>query len=99
MSDPSGTIALHEAGSTMPLRLITGPANVGKTVAVLEEALAAVAAGASSTLVVPNHHAVKRLEEELSARAPLGIRVATVDQFARDLWSTCWRRPPPYRAT
>lgn len=71
----------------MPLRLITGPANAGKTGQVLAEALAAAQAGASPVLAVPNLADVHRLESELSGKAPLGIRVLTLPQLTRELWS------------
>jgi len=71
----------------MPLRLITGPANAGKTGEVLKEALAAAAAGASPVIVVPNLADVRRLEAELSGKSPLGIRVVTLRQLTLELWS------------
>jgi ATP-dependent helicase/nuclease subunit B len=71
----------------MPLRLITGPANAGKTGRVLGEALAAAAVGASPVIAVPNLADVRRLESELAGKAPLGVRVVTLPQLTADLWS------------
>jgi CRISPR/Cas system-associated exonuclease Cas4 (RecB family) len=71
----------------MSLRLITGPANAGKTGEVLKEALAAAAAGASPVIAVPNLADVRRLEVELSGKSPLGIRVVTLRQLTLELWS------------
>ena len=71
----------------MPLRLITGLANAGKTGVVLKEALAAAAAGASPVVAVPNLADVRRLESELSGKAPLGVRVVTLPQLTTELWS------------
>jgi ATP-dependent helicase/nuclease subunit B len=71
----------------MPLRLITGPANAGKTGIVLKKALAAAAVGASPVIAVPSLADVRRLESELSGKASLGIRVVTLPQLTIDLWS------------
>ena len=71
----------------MPLRLITGAANAGKTGEILREALAAVAAGASPVIVVPSLGDVRRLEDELSGKTPLGIRVSSMRQFVIGMWS------------
>ncbi|MDR3686460.1 MAG: PD-(D/E)XK nuclease family protein [Coriobacteriia bacterium] len=71
----------------MSLRLITGTANAGKTGAVLKEALAAAAAGASPIVAVPNLVDVRRLEAEISGKSPLGVRVVTLRQLTLELWS------------
>lgn len=70
----------------MPLRLITGAANSGKTGEVLSEILAAAAGGTSPVLVVPTLADARRLEDELARKRSLGVRVSTLKQFVRDLW-------------
>jgi len=69
------------------LRLVTGRANSGKTGLVLDAALTALGRGESPTLLAPTRADVRRLEDELSGRAPMGVRVSTMRSFATELWS------------
>ena len=59
----------------MPLRLVIGGANAGKTGLVIKWALEALERREPPTLVVPNLADVRRLQHELSGKAPLGVRV------------------------
>jgi hypothetical protein len=70
----------------MPLKLVTGRANAGKTGWILKWALDSLKAGVPPTLIVPNLVDVRRLQAELAGKAPLGIRVATPRALAEDLW-------------
>ena len=70
----------------MPLKLVIGRANAGKTGWILTWALEALEQGTPPTLVVPNLADVRRLQRELSGKAPLGVRVLTPDALAEELW-------------
>ena len=70
----------------MPLRLVIGRANAGKTGLILGWALDALERRESPTLVVPNLADVRRLQHELSGKAPLGVRVVTVSTLMEELW-------------
>lgn len=70
----------------MPLRVVTGRANAGKTGWILTWALEALEAGVSPTLIVPNLADVRRMQVELARKAPLGIRVSTAESFTEELW-------------
>ncbi len=70
----------------MPLKLVIGRANAGKTGWILTWALEALEQGMPPTLVVPNLADARRLQRELSGKAPLGVRVLTPDALAEELW-------------
>jgi ATP-dependent helicase/nuclease subunit B len=71
----------------MALRLITGRANCGKTGLVLAAAIESARRGESPTLLTPTLADARRLEDELSDRVPVGIRVSTVRNLASELWT------------
>jgi len=70
----------------MPLRVVMGRANAGKTGVMIEWAFEALDAGLSPTLLVPHLADVRRLQMELARKAPLGVRVATSRSFIEELW-------------
>jgi hypothetical protein len=70
----------------MPLKVVTGRANAGKTGRILSWAFASLARGGAATLIVPNLADVRRLQKEISGKAPLGVRVVTPAALALDLW-------------
>ena len=70
----------------MPLKVVTGRANAGKTGWILRWAIEALDAGVAPTLMVPSLADVRRMQMELSDKAPLGIRVSTAASFAEELW-------------
>ena len=70
----------------MPLKLVVGRANAGKTGWILKWAFESLEQGTPPTLVVPNLADVRRLQRELSAKAPLGVRVLTPHTLAEELW-------------
>ena len=70
----------------MPLRVVIGRANAGKTGWILRWALEALDSGLSPTLVVPNLADARRLLREISGKAPLGVRVTTPSALAEELW-------------
>ncbi len=70
----------------MPLKLVVGRANAGKTGWILKWAFESLEQGTPPTLVVPNLADVRRLQRELSAKAPLGVRVLTPHALAEELW-------------
>lgn len=70
----------------MPLQLVTGAANAGKT-GVLHQLLAdAVSAGARATLLLPSFAEVPRARSELSVKVPIGLDISTLDVWAGHLW-------------
>jgi hypothetical protein len=71
----------------MALRLITGRANCGKTGLVLAAAIESARHGESPTLLTPTLADARRLEDELSDRVPVGIRVSTIRNLASELWA------------
>lgn len=70
----------------MPLRLITGPANAGKTKLLIDELCQHAAGRQPALLLVPSAPDVSRALGWLSERAPLGVGVRTFDAFLDDLW-------------
>jgi hypothetical protein len=70
----------------MPLKVVIGRANAGKTGQILTRALEALREGLSPTLIVPGLADVRRMQMELSGKAPLGVRVSTARLFAEELW-------------
>jgi ATP-dependent helicase/nuclease subunit B len=69
------------------LHLITGSANSGKAGRIVESAVSAARDGRSPVIVVPTLAEVRRLEFESAGKAPLGVRIETIDQFVGELWS------------
>jgi RecB family exonuclease/superfamily I DNA/RNA helicase len=71
----------------MGLRLITGPANCGKTGLVLDAFLEALSAGAMPWLLAPTYPDAARLERELVQRrgALVGARAGTLDSIVREV--------------
>ena len=72
----------------MPLTLITGRANAGKTgraYGILREALAA---GEPAVLIVPNHMDERRARRELGREYPIGLRIQTFDNHISSLWES-----------
>lgn len=72
----------------MPLTLVTGRANAGKS-RVLDEALReAACAGREGTLCLPAYPDVVRARRAYAARGPaLGVTVTTLDSWAAALWA------------
>ena len=70
----------------MPLKVVTGRANAGKTGWILRWAFEALEQGESPTLVVPSLSDVRRLQAEIAGKAPFGVRVATPQNLAEELW-------------
>lgn len=71
----------------MPLHLVTGRANAGKTGVVYRALESASRDGGPSTLLVPVAQDVWRAQRELAARGFLGVRVATLDAWMSQLWA------------
>lgn len=71
----------------MGLRLITGPANCGKTGLVLDAFSEALASGGVPWLLAPTHPDAARLERELVQRqgALVGARAGTLDSVVREV--------------
>lgn len=70
----------------MPLKLIVGLGNAGKTGVIMRDSLSAAAAGESPVIVVPGLSDVRRLERELATKAHLGVRVTTLRRLKLELW-------------
>lgn len=70
----------------MSLTLITGRANAGKTGEIHTRLLASLAAGQSPVLLLPTRPDVRRATAEFSLRAPVGLRIATLDTWTAELW-------------
>ncbi len=71
----------------MPLLLITGRANAGKSGVLHDAIVAASARGDTSTLLLPSGADMRRARAELSKKAPVGVRISTLDRWAEGLWS------------
>lgn len=71
----------------MPLTLITGTANAGKTGLIYAEIRSAMAAGRGPVLIVPSEPDAERASKELSGDFPVGTRVTTFDRFVTQLWN------------
>ncbi|MDP2183379.1 MAG: PD-(D/E)XK nuclease family protein [Actinomycetota bacterium] len=70
----------------MLLTLITGRANAGKTGEIHSRVVASLEAGESPVLLLPTRPDVRRATAELSSRAPVGLRITTLDAWAQELW-------------
>jgi hypothetical protein len=70
----------------MPLKVVTGRSNAGKTGWILRWALEALDLGESPTLVVPSLSDVRRMQGEVAGKAPFGVRVVTPQTLAEELW-------------
>ena len=71
----------------MPLTLITGRANTGKTGRAISAYRDALASGGSPVLILPAAPDVSRMKTELAAEATLGISVMTFDAYV----AMCWK--------
>lgn len=72
----------------MPLHVITGPANTGKTQVAHERLIAHVRDGGRATLLLPSEPDVSRALEEFEADAPVGLGVSTFDGYLNGLWAS-----------
>ncbi len=70
----------------MPLTLITGRANSGKTGLVLEHVRAARGRGAAASVVMPSETDVRRFRRWLPAQVAGGIEVVQFDRWAASSW-------------
>lgn len=70
----------------MPLRLVTGRANAGKTGVAYEIVRKSLAGGGAPILVVPSEPDVDRATVELSGEFPLGVRAYTFERLVGQLW-------------
>lgn len=71
----------------MPLHLITGRANAGKTGALYGELEATCRRGACPTLLVPVSQDVWRATAELADRGIRGVKIAALDAWIAELWA------------
>jgi RecB family exonuclease len=72
----------------MPLTLITGRANTGKTQVVQDAVRRACADGRLPTLLLPTLPDVRRAREWLAADCPVGIRIDQFERYIEVLWAT-----------
>jgi RecB family exonuclease len=71
----------------VPLTVITGRANAGKTGLLYRVARSAVAEGRRPTVLLPSYPDVRRAAEEFALRGPgLGVGVSTFDDYLDSLW-------------
>ncbi len=70
----------------MSLHLITGRANSGKTGVINERLLESLACGHTPMLLLPSVADVRRAEHEYAEKAPVGLVVSTLTQWADSLW-------------
>jgi len=70
----------------VPLTLITGRANTGKTGRALAIYRDALASGDTPVLILPASPDVARMKAELSAAATLGVSVTTFDKYVAGCW-------------
>ena len=70
----------------MPLHLITGRANAGKTGELNARLLASLARGESPVLVLPSVADTRRAVIEFSEKAPTGVAIVTLRRWADGLW-------------
>ena len=71
----------------MPLHIITGRANAGKTGAAYDAVRNALAVGRKPVLIVPSAPDARRALVELSNESPLGVRVVTLDEHLAEQWA------------
>jgi hypothetical protein len=71
----------------MPLRVLTGTANAGKTGVIHERLRAHVAAGGRALLLLPSPPDVARAMIELAPQCPVGLEVTTLGSHL----DACWR--------
>lgn len=71
----------------MPLTLVTGRANSGKTGVVHERLRGALARGMSPVLVLPTQPDVRRAEAELGATGLVGAQITVFDAWLEEMWS------------
>ncbi len=70
----------------MPLRLVTGRANTGKTGIAYSALREAVSAGRPAYLLLPTAQDVGRARQEWASRAPMGLSITTFPGFTSALW-------------
>lgn len=70
----------------MPLHVITGRANAGKTGEVNARLLGSLERGESPTLVLPSVADTRRATAELAEKAPVGVAAVTLRRWASGLW-------------
>lgn len=70
----------------MPLHLVTGRANAGKTGELNARLFASLERGESPVLVLPSGADTRRAIDEFSKKAPVGVAVVTLDGWTDDLW-------------
>lgn len=71
----------------MPLTLVTGRPNAGKSGFLYERILAAADAGSDSVLVLPSVPDAHRAAHEFALREVAGVRTAVLDQWIAGLWA------------
>lgn len=71
----------------MPLTLITGRANAGKSGLLYDPLVAAARRGDEAVLLLPTHPEVVRARAEFSSKAPVGLTVATLESWTQSLWA------------
>ena len=70
----------------MPLRLLTGRANAGKSGEVRRFLLDAVARGEEPVLLLPTRADVSRARADFAEACPTGLTVTRFERFLRDAW-------------
>lgn len=70
----------------MPLTLVTGRANSGKTGSAYDVVRTSLCEGGEPLLIVPNRADEERARRELVAGSPMGVRVRTFDGAVASMW-------------
>ncbi len=73
----------------MPLTLVTGRANSGKTGVLYDALRDAAGDGRPAVLLLPGRADVARAERELAEEVPTGLRVVGLDRYVASLWPAC----------
>lgn len=71
----------------MPLTVVTGGPNTGKTGRVYDALRKAARSGLRGVLLLPSEPDAARARAELARTEPLGVRVAQVDRFLESEWA------------
>lgn len=71
----------------MPLTLVTGRAQAGKTGVLYSRLLDALGTGCMPVVLLPTASDTARVAAEFAGRDVIGIRVAVLDAFIEELWS------------
>jgi PD-(D/E)XK nuclease superfamily len=71
----------------VPLTLVIGRANSGKTGALHDAIVREAISGRRSTLLLPSSAEMRRARAELSKKAPVGVEISTLDRWIEALWT------------